>query len=511
MQVQRTRLNKLLASLRSASRKTVPAKLPFAFPPDWDEERYLRSNVDVKAAVERGNLGSGFEHWQDFGRAEGRKYAKRLNVPDWLQDEMVAISSLEPKLFPSRTFFETAVDYDPMRTSRTGVVYGRLLDEVKATAFTHVFLLPWVKASGADVVALHHIRALAEEFDARILVILTEQAESPWLHRVHESARTLHFGEMASGAQEWEACLLLARLLLMLRPAIIHNVNSALGWQIFCRHGAALRSVSRLYASLFCFDYRPDGEPFGYALDLERAHAHLERVFTDNQAFADQMIRMYGIAEDLFFVVHYPVCSVPRFEYCPEAHPKILWAGRAVKQKRPDILKQIAERLPEHVFHVYGSGPLDQAAEVSESWQELARLENVSMPGGYDGFDSLPTENYALFLYTSQWDGMPNVVLEAAAAGLPVLAPDVGGIGELIPAESGFLVSRFDDVDAYVTSIRGATAEPHILAKHRATMLREVSEKHSYSGFISALGKLPMYTGAIGTACSPLDQHRQSV
>ena len=41
-------------------------------PASFNEGAYLRANPDVKAAVHRGEIESGFQHWQMWGRAEGR-------------------------------------------------------------------------------------------------------------------------------------------------------------------------------------------------------------------------------------------------------------------------------------------------------------------------------------------------------------------------------------------------------------------------------------------------------
>ncbi|RYZ73790.1 MAG: class I SAM-dependent methyltransferase [Lysobacteraceae bacterium] len=42
---------------------------------DFDEQRYLRANPDVAAAVRAGSLNSGLEHFTSFGQAEGRRQA----------------------------------------------------------------------------------------------------------------------------------------------------------------------------------------------------------------------------------------------------------------------------------------------------------------------------------------------------------------------------------------------------------------------------------------------------
>jgi len=49
-------------------------------------------------------------------------------------------------------------------------------------------------------------------------------------------------------------------------------------------------------------------------------------------------------------------------------------------------------------------------------------------------------------LYTSHFDGLPYVLLEAAFAGIPIIAIDVGGISEFVEDEiSGILVENLDD------------------------------------------------------------------
>ena len=69
-------------------------------------------------------------------------------------------------------------------------------------------------------------------------------------------------------------------------------------------------------------------------------------------------------------------------------------------------------------------------------------------PNGYDAL-----------LYTSAFDGLPNVILEAMGWGLPVIAPDVGGVSEAVrDGETGYLVSNHGDdgqlIDAYVAAIQ---------------------------------------------------------
>jgi glycosyltransferase involved in cell wall biosynthesis/ubiquinone/menaquinone biosynthesis C-methylase UbiE len=65
----------------------------------------------------------------------------------------------------------------------------------------------------------------------------------------------------------------------------------------------------------------------------------------------------------------------------------------------------------------------------------------------FDGFATDVTSPLAsahLFVLASRWEGLPRTILEAFRAGLPVIASDVGGVGELVDADVGSLVPPGD-------------------------------------------------------------------
>jgi len=464
-----------------------------AVPSEWDEEGYLSRNPDVKEGVEKGYFHSGFDHWQRYGRFEEKR--KVASLPGWVRNEMLALSEIEPKLFPSQAFCKKLTAYHPGKHSQSAAshLFVKLLKAVEGRSFTHVFLLPWLKTGGTDIESLHHIETLSRHFGARVLVILTEDSDSPWVSRLPQSVTTLHFGRMAASTDHLTAQIVLVRLLLKLKPSVIHNIHSSIGWKLFHRYGAALHSVSKLYVSLLLFDYTSEGEPVGYARDLEKVYPYLDGIFSDNQAFAAKLVELYGIRADLVSVMRYPVRVAPRFSYVSDNRPKILWAGRLDRQKRPDILCKIAKCLPTCVFHVYGGSVLDAPEFSRRVRDELSELKNVVLFGSYDGFDAIPVANYALFLYTTQWDGMPNVILEALGSGLAVLAPNVGGISEVIPPDSSFLVPHFDDIETYVDAIRRLLANPQLILEERDKRLRLMSEKYSPEQFAASLANLASY------------------
>jgi len=100
------------------------------------------------------------------------------------------------------------------------------------------------------------------------------------------------------------------------------------------------------------------------------------------------------------------------------------------------------------------------SADLESGWAALfAETPGLQYLGPFQNFNSLQPEGYDGLLYTSSFDGLPNVVLEAMGWGLPVIAPDVGGISEAVrDGETGFLIPDHGDDDqliaAYVAAIQ---------------------------------------------------------
>jgi glycosyltransferase involved in cell wall biosynthesis len=75
-----------------------------------------------------------------------------------------------------------------------------------------------------------------------------------------------------------------------------------------------------------------------------------------------------------------------------------------------------------------------------------------------------------LLCLPSLHEGCPNVVLEALASGLPVLASRVGGVPEIVPPSAGMLVAP-DDAEELTSALRRALEERWDPASIRAGML----------------------------------------
>ena len=87
---------------------------------------------------------------------------------------------------------------------------------------------------------------------------------------------------------------------------------------------------------------------------------------------------------------------------------------------------------------VAGAGPLRAALE--HATHDAGLNDHVSWLGLRDDIPQLLAAADALVL-SSRWEGLPNVVMEALAAGVPAVATKVGGVAELIDdGRTGFVV-----------------------------------------------------------------------
>lgn len=126
----------------------------------------------------------------------------------------------------------------------------------------------------------------------------------------------------------------------------------------------------------------------------------------------------------------------------PSGSMVLLTVGRLDRQKGLiDLIEAAALVLPRypqaHVLLV-GEGPERPAIE--QAIRDRNLLDRVHLAGWRPDVPELLAAGYALVL-SSHWEGMPNVVLEAMAAGLPVVATRVEGVSELvIEGQTGLLV-----------------------------------------------------------------------
>jgi glycosyltransferase involved in cell wall biosynthesis len=128
-------------------------------------------------------------------------------------------------------------------------------------------------------------------------------------------------------------------------------------------------------------------------------------------------------------------------------HPRFRFGtiGRLVPAKGHSILidafARVAQEVPEAELSIYGYGKLQNelAAQIAQLGLDgRARLE------GRTNDSAATLQGLDVFVFSSVNEGLPLVILEAMAAGLPVVTTDVGGIPEVVSRESAWLCRAGD-------------------------------------------------------------------
>jgi glycosyltransferase involved in cell wall biosynthesis len=371
-------------------------------------------------------------------------------------------------------------------------LYNRFLDSLDGFRPTHIIGLPWVRRGGADLGALHFANTLAGHLNKRVLVVTTLNCASPWIGKFHERIRIWELGRQIHTLPHDRQCLLLEHLLSALSADVIHVMNSALFWSAFKRYGRKLATLSKLYTAVYCDDYYPNGTRFSYARTyLPHTYMELQAITSDNRKYPQELSRDLDIPLSRFRTVYFPT-TIPKqaTEYKNHDAPRVLFAGRLDRQKRPDLMMAIARDMPDVCFEIFGDLLLDKDLH---NCAGLESLSNVVIHGPYDGFDSLPVERFAAFLYTSAWDGLPNVLLEAAAHGLPTVAANAGAVSEIIDRSSGLLVEHPDSVHEYVRLLRWVINDRPKAMEQMASIREVINRRHSQGHFLQSLKEIPGY------------------
>jgi glycosyltransferase involved in cell wall biosynthesis len=182
-----------------------------------------------------------------------------------------------------------------------------------------------------------------------------------------------------------------------------------------------------------------------------------------------------------------------------QGRPQILWASRVTRVKFPELLPHIAGLLPECDIHAFGAREIGYRFPTvknlllpgSDLGDRLQKAPNLHWRGPYRKFGDLPLERFSALLYTSLYDGLPNVLIEAGAHGIPIIAPTgVGGIGELIGEATGWPIENHYDAREYADRVRDVLASPEEAAARAEALSDLVATRHSFEAFCTAVRTL---------------------
>jgi len=95
-----------------------------------------------------------------------------------------------------------------------------------------------------------------------------------------------------------------------------------------------------------------------------------------------------------------------------------------------------------------------------------------------------------LLVLPSRWEGMPNVILEAMASRLPVLASDVEGVRELLGPGADPQIVSFGDDDAWTQKLLALLKDRLLALRVAEENRRRVEQQFSVASMVTAYESL---------------------
>ena len=204
----------------------------------------------------------------------------------------------------------------------------------------------------------------------------------------------------------------------------------------------------------------PDKRPALIALQRQ-AYRCAHAIVANSSAAADYL-RREGVPDDRVRIISNGVDGA-RFACARKPRPirTILTVANLRREKAHEILFDAVARLapghPSLRVRIAGDGP--RAAELRALAASLGIVDRVTFLGHREDVAGLLAEADA-FVLPSRSEAFPNSVVEAMAAGLPVVAGAVGGLLELIESGRTGMLVRADDAAALASTLEALIADP---------------------------------------------------
>ena len=314
-------------------------------------------------------------------------------------------------------------------------------------------------------------------------------ARGGWFGRLAEAAASVtefpvtSFRDPDAARELWS----FARWCRANRLAIVHTAE--LYSNIFGLPGAALARVPVRVANRR--ELNPDKSVAQLALQrLGYAVAH--KVVANSQAAADRL-RLEGVPDRKIAVIPNGLAAAQHPDRARGNRPprRIIVVANLRSEKGHDVLidaaSDIRARFPDATFEIVGAGPERDALVARAASRGV--LEAFSFLGHRDDVPARLAEA-DIFVLPSRSEAFPNAVLEAMAAGLPVIASGVGGILEIVNDGRTGLLTPPDDPRALAERVTALMAD-QALADSLGTAARaEAASRYSFDRMVASFDAL---------------------
>jgi len=351
--------------------------------------------------------------------------------------------------------------YETARAHTLETEAARMMQEVAARLGRRkiCFVLPSLNGGGAERAAVNILNALDPAVWDRSMYLF--RLEGPYLDAL-DAGIALAAGDSDSRTGRW---LALRRFLRGARPHLVVSFLSYFTVLTAVRAaGIGARVVFNQQTPMSAFledaDYqwRQPWHRHAFELVTRVGYRLADAIVTTSAGVADDLVARFGVARERISVLHNPVDLASIAAAASEpldrahdwlwSHPVIVAAGRLADAKNYPLLLDafalLRARMPVKLF-VLGEGERESALR--------EQVDRLGLAGAvvFCGFQRNPWKYFAradVFALSSRYEGFGNVVIEAMACGVPVVATSSPGTREIVR----------DGVDGLLVDVHEPTA-----------------------------------------------------
>lgn len=219
------------------------------------------------------------------------------------------------------------------------------------------------------------------------------------------------------------------------------------------------------------------GEPGNGRVRVYNAIDKMTGFLSDNIAVSSQIARTLT-----------PSCNViSNFVDLPErptyGSSKIAFVGRLSHEKGPDRFIELAYRIPECQFDIYGDGSMRAELGVHSP-------DNIKFHGSVSSMSSYWSK-IGLLCIPSRYEGLPLVALEAMSYGVPVVAFNVGALNDVIDGSRNGYIVPANDLYGMIRKIRIWHGSSHTARKKISNRARaRIQDRYSTYAVIPEIIKI---------------------
>lgn len=359
--------------------------------------------------------------------------------------------------------------------------------------FDSVVLVPHFVIGGADKYTAALVSALAK-FGKRVLVLST----LPESFIPTNLNGTVLEGYSEATLRTWASINsstdlredFLARFLHALGPREIFVINSELALDVLVRFGLALSNRSRIYTYFFSMDTASFVAQYG--VRYARILPPQVEFASDNpvtimklKAFDATNRKMHCLSAAVEITTAEKFDKMLKIRRDRAKTKKLVWISRVEKFKGTEILSILADQLNDYEFHIFG--PLQ-----TEGLRQLRLRKRNIVYHGEIHISKIDFNIYDYFIFTSLFEGNPNVVLEAACRAIPIISTDVGSLSTQFNSEQMNFVPLSSDPKIVATGFRNAilkleSSDPQKIEQALCGLFQNISGNNSSEAFSEGL------------------------